>query len=566
MKKPNSSKKKTTPEEKIKSDHRNMVREVFNRTGFLRISGLSDREFTYNGQKTDFDDVYIYENILVLLEYTTASTANISGHLKPKKIVYDKIQKSVADFVDFYCGISEPLKSALLSKYDPSEVRASIVYCSRYDLDASLKSNVPNPIYLDYPELRYFKNLADCIRKSAQFELLEFLGYSENEIGHDGKIETSKKSESYSGSLLPESSSNFAPGYKVVSFYAAPTVLLRCAYVLRNGGWRQSYNLYQRMISKTKIDSTRKYLKVHKRVFVNNVIATLPGDTNIVDEKGRTIDHTKINSTKPVTIQIPDRINSIGIIDGQHRTYAYHESVNDDIEIAKLRKKQNLLVTGIIYPDNVTSDEREKFEAKLFLEINSTQTNAKSNLKQAIASILDPFSAESIATRVLDALDRSSGPLGSQIERYFFDTDKLKTTSIVSYALKPLVKTSGSDSLFFLWKERSEKPTDEIKDSATLDAYVSFCVGEINMILSAFKANLPKDRWTTDKSVEGRMLNTTSINSILICLRLLIQNGKAKGFDYYKDKLKKIGSLNFKDYHSSQYKSLAGAIYEKFFA
>ncbi|MFK0691245.1 DGQHR domain-containing protein [Mesorhizobium sp. IMUNJ 23033] len=561
------AKPKLTPEElkanKTKSDHRKLVRSVFSKSGFARVPDLSDKEFIYEGQKTDFDDVYVLENILVCLEYTTAT--NISAHLKPKKIVYDKIDASHEKFAAFYSDLSADLSDKLLSDYDASEVKVVIVYCSLNEPDPQLKQNVPNPIYLDYPDLRYFKNLSDCIRKSAAPELLDFLGLNEEDIGQDGKVGGGKKTESYPGSLLPESSSNFSKGYKVVSFYAAPRVLLRCAYVLRNGGWRGSYNLYQRMISKSKIDSTRRYLKTHKRVFVNNVIVTLPPDCHITDAKGKTADHTIINKTEPVIIQIPDRINSVGIIDGQHRTYACHEAVADDPEIAKLRNKQNLLVTGIIYPETADADEREKFEAKLFLEINSTQTSAKSSLRQAIAAILEPFSAESIATRVLESLDQSGGPLSSQIERYFFDKDKLKTTSIVSYALKPLVKTGGTDSIFSLWKQPKKGNMVADNDYETLNAYVTFCTSQIDIFLAAAKASVQKDRWTTDKSIDGRVLNTTTINSLLICLRLLIENGKTGDFDYYKARLTDLGKFPFKQYHSSQYKQLALKLYEKHF-
>ena len=97
----------------------------------------------------------------------------------------------------------------------------------------------------------------------------------------------------------------------------------------------------------------------------------------------------------------------MGIIDGQHRIFAYHETVDDDPDIAQLRVQQNLLVTGIIFPEGVSALNREKFEARLFLEINSTQTSAKSSLKQAIGLLLDPFSSDFIASKVLAQLLRT---------------------------------------------------------------------------------------------------------------------------------------------------------------
>jgi hypothetical protein len=126
-----------------------------------------------------------------------------------------------------------------------------------------------------------------------------------------------------------------------------------------------------------------------------------------------------------VNIQIPNIPNSIGIIDGQHRVFAYHQTDPDDLEIKKLRVQQNLLVTGIIYPSNTHELDREKFEARLFLEINSNQTNAKTELKQAIGLVIDPFSNESIAARVLKGLS-ADGPLSHFMGQNFYDVGQLK--------------------------------------------------------------------------------------------------------------------------------------------
>ena len=238
-----------------------MVRSVFRYTGFRRIVSLADKQFTYNGQMSDFDDVYVYENILVCIEYTTTASSNISHHLKPKKIVYDKIDSDHAAFCEFYCDLSDELNDALLANYKSQEIIVKIVYCSRNAIDSGHKANVPNPIYLDYAELRYFKNLTACIKKSAQNELLHFLQILPSELGSAGKIGISSAIEKYPGSLLPEANSFFDKGFKVVSFYVDPEALLRRAYVLRKDGWRDSHSMYQRMISKGKIDSIRKYLK-----------------------------------------------------------------------------------------------------------------------------------------------------------------------------------------------------------------------------------------------------------------------------------------------------------------
>ncbi|MBL4616594.1 MAG: DGQHR domain-containing protein [Robiginitomaculum sp.] len=549
---------------KYKADHKALVRSVLRSTGFNRYPKLADKEFSIDETtKSDFDDIYVFENLIVLVEYTTAK--DVGGHLKPKKIVYDKIEANPKGFVDILRNLDGEFASDINKSYTPDELHLKILYCSRKSYDSKYKLEVPNPVFLDYPELRYFKLITDSIKRSALHEFLHFLGISHEQIGVNGQIGTSTSNQAYPGSLLPEANSNFDPGFKVVSFYVDPEALLRRSYVLRKEGWRNAGNVYQRMISKGKIQAIRKHLKENKRVFVNNIIATLPDDTQIVGTSGKTIDPKKIIKTTPAIIQIPDRMNTVGLIDGQHRLYSYHSTKPEDIEITKLRRKQNLLITGIIYPQGLSQPEREKFEARLFLEINANQTNAKSNLKQAINLILKPFSDESIAKRILDELGKT-GALSGHVEKYWFDNNKLKTTSVVSYALKPLVKTNGADSLFALWDEPSKKDMVEKEDSTLLKKYVKFCVTEINLLLGAVESVIPKDQWTPDKNIQGRFITTTNINSILICMRLLIENDKIGDFSFYKKNLTDFSIKSLGDFHSSQYGRMAERIYTKYFS
>jgi DGQHR domain-containing protein len=419
-------------------------------------------------------------------------------------------------------------------------------------------------VYIDYPAARYFGAVTDAIRKSSRFEFLNFLKINSSDIAKNGKIDVSEPSKSYTGSLLPEGHSHFDKGYKIVTFYADPDALLKTSYVLRRDGWNDSINLYQRMISKGKIESIRAYLKKQKRVFINNIIVTLPPEVKPLNDAGDTVSASNLTQTAPVTITLPDQPNSIGIVDGQHRVFAYHETANDDEQIAQLRLQQNLLVTGIIFPKHLSIPDRQKFEARLFLEINSTQTNAKSQLKQAIGIVLEPFATDSIAARVLGQLARK-GPLSGLVEQYFFDTDKLKTSSIVSYGLRPLVKTSGTDSLFAIWNNQNKLDVANGSNDDALSDYVDFCVDKINILLSSVKSNLEPHRWTNNKKTACRILTTTYINSFLITLRLLLERNYVVSFEELQKSFIGINDFNFTAYHSSQYNRMAEKILETHF-
>lgn len=555
---------KLTATEKLQKDHRSNVRKIFTGSGFSRMSGIADKEFVFDGQKCDVDDIFVYENIVVVAEYTCRQTDGVGEHLKIKKHIFDKILNAPAGFIEFISQKFPVTAGQFPNNYHKSKIVLKIVYCSRFEFDEHYKTNLPGPVFLDYPSVRYFMSLIDSIKRSARWELLHFLEIPNSSIGKNGVIGHAEGSQDRKGLVLPEAHSNFDDGYKVVSFYTDADALLRTAYVLRKDGWRDSLNMYQRMISKGKIEGIRSYLKKQKRVFINNIIVTLPSDVQPLDSNKRTVDPATLTDIKPVWIKLPEQANSIGVVDGQHRIFAYHETAKDDAEIAQLRKQQNLLVTGIIFPEGVSPADREKFEARLFLEINSNQTNAKSDLKQAIGLVLEPFSAESIAARVLNGLAKT-GPLSGQIQQYFFDTNKLKTSSIVSYGLKPLVKTSGTDSLYSIWTNSNKEAVSEGTDATLLDEYVSFCVQSINLVLSTIRRNLPKERWTTDPKVVGRVLSTTYVNSFLITIRLLIEKNTALAENSLARAFKGIDNFKFTDYHSSQYARMAEKIVEKHF-
>ena len=83
--------------------------------------------------------------------------------------------------------------------------------------------------------------------------------------------------------------------------YVDPEALLSTCYVLRKDGWEDRGQLYQRMISKRKIEAIRKYLLAQKRVFINNIIVTLPSDTKLIDDSGNTQDISKLQKTAPIS-------------------------------------------------------------------------------------------------------------------------------------------------------------------------------------------------------------------------------------------------------------------------
>lgn len=152
------------------------------------------------------------------------------------------------------------------------------------------------------------------------------------------------------------------------------------------------------MLHPSKIKAMRKFLYENDRVFINNIIVTIPVDEitlyNQDKEKLEIDDNGEIKcngtiKTDPISVEIKDNTNIIGIIDGQHRVYTYHEGTDIyENKIKDLRIKQNLLVTAILFPRNLQKQDCLKFEATIFKEINSNQRKVSSELLQIISALL----------------------------------------------------------------------------------------------------------------------------------------------------------------------------------
>lgn len=577
-----------TQQQKDQRNQKKEIRDVFRNLSFDRLKRIDGINFEYQGRHSEIDDIFVYENIVVLVEYTTQS--NPHYHLANKNLFYDRVNSSHSDFLKFlydekifnsFCEKWETLRI----KYSFKQMHLRILYCSKEPVSEEDHNCIGGVLFFDRHIIQYFKSLSKVIKYSARHEFLEFLRIDENRVGDRIRKSADKKSESFYGHILPEEYSSYQPGYKIISFYIDAESLMKRAYVLRREGWnnKDSIGYYQRMLDMAKISSMRKYLSTKERVYVNNIIATISEDhirlygdkdkTNEfhLNENGEFENGNEPSQIRPVYVEIEDRSKIIGIIDGQHRTFSYYEG-NDvyEKEISRLRGIQNLLVTGILFPKRETEDARLKFEANLFLEINMTQTNVPSDLQQEIESILEPFSTISIGKRIIKELN-SNGPLKDKMVQFTYEKGKIRTSSIVSFGLKPLIKYEGtdhSDSLFQIW-DHINKDSLQDKSSTELELlkdYVLFCSSKIRELLIVLKKILGADQWKEyDPKEKSGVLNVTFINGLLNLLRLLIENGYTCSMDEYESKLQGIKSFNFRDYKSSQYRRLGQAIFDQFF-
>ena len=386
----------------------------------------------------------------------------------------------------------------------------------------------------------------------------------------------------YQGYLLPEEKSRFSNGFKVLTFYIDAETLLQRSNVFRQNSWRDinKGTSYQRMVGSKKVNLMREYLFKEQRVFVNNIIGSISVDDLELkhdnkylefDENGIIVNQ-QITEATPVSIVIKDKCNIFRLIDGQHRTYSYYEGSDKYEEaIARQRKKQNLLLTIIVFPRRVNEIERTRFEARLFMEINTKQTNVEPNLTQEITCLLEPFSTTAISKKVLSQLGLKNHSLANRVLLNPLDTNKhlLKTASIVSYGITPLIRIDPekNDSIFSIWGYEHKDKLLTGEDYNVLQKYIDFCANTIDELLSSFKISLTSEAWTiSSKKNDNGILSVTFINGVMNLLRLLIENNKILDRHHYCLHLNDIASFNTKAYKASQYRAMGQDMYNTFFA
>ncbi len=559
---------------RIKSSHTRMLRGSFRDAGFTEITDLRDYEFTFDGFTSDTDDVFLYENLIVIVERTTAEKP--SEHFKKKLALYLRIEKKYAHFISYLRSLEELEDTDFVKNYDENECIVKIVYCSRYEIDEKQKKKSSEIKFLDYSVLRYFYAISRAIKQTSLPEFFQFLGVNSINVGNGGQISSSHPKSDHDCLILSNSKANLPAGFKVISLYIAAETILNSVYVLRKQGWSADINAYQRMVVPKKINEIRKYIVQDGHVFMNNVIITLPSDTKVLENSPKQ-PVSSVSGLKTGSVSIGHGPNTIGVVDGQHRILSFYVGEPSEKEMQTRRKKQNLLATAIIFPKTYTSEQRQEFEAKLFLEINTNQKPLPPALSLSIETLVQPFSDHAIASRVISELDKS-GALQGVIEKYFFETEKLKPASIVKFQLSHLVRipkeknTKGdrTTNLFDHWDGRGKngligKKEYQTNDYKKLEKYIEYCTTEINAILLALKKNSPKGTWTAARSVDDRVLTTLNINAILACLREQLKEGEPLTHKEYLEKFKDFNFSSYQNYKSSQYNKMGQKIYADLF-
>ena len=542
---------------------RRKIRNTFVDAGFeyLNTTGF---DMTIGHRTVEVDAVCFYENILLVCEDTTR-TSDKKEHIRSKAEAFSEIANNFDVFIlrlsEKYVDFAEKL-----NRYPHDRYIKYFLYFSANELgltsaDLSLYSNLK---FIEPRTLDYFSWISQCIKLSAKYEIFRYLGITGGQIG---PVDSGDSSKAIKAPIIYPKSITGLHKVRVVSFMMCAEDLLKSCYVLRKDNWEESTELYQRMIMKAKIKSIRDFLSKKSESFFNNIIVVLPDNIYFIDgsEKPKLIE--EISDFESCKIVLPNELHSICIIDGQHRVFAHYEGLETDKNeaiIASLRKQLHLLVTGLIFPEDMPLLERIQIQSEIFLDINTNAKSVSPDVLLHIQMVKDPLSDIAIARRVIEKLNKEEVFL-NKFALSTLDEGKIKTASIIKFALRYLVTITPADgrtSLYMYWD--GDKNAIERKDEQALDKYIEFCKKNLRTFFSAVKKN-NSEAWQNDDS---KLLSTIAINGFIIAYNRQLSVNGTREFEFYDEKLASF-SLDYSKkefiYTSSQYRKFSDQILSKAF-
>lgn len=560
------TKKKLTAEQKAAQlkkrkvlAFRKKIRSSFTDAGFTYFSTL-DKHFPIGTRTVELDYLFLYENIIVICEDNTKQKKDID-HIRNKNESFAEIRNNKTAFLNWLSN-TFPEKATMVKQYRPERYFLYYIYISQTELEITEdeKNRYSNLLFWDPETLSYFNRMAQCIQHSARYEIFRYLGLKNDEIGFSGS--EGGKTTIKAPIIYPQEATGLRNGVRVVSFMMSAEKLLRTSYVLRKDSWEESMFLYQRLIEKDKVKSIRAFLAQKGEAFYNNIIVALPDNVTFEDDAGTPILVENIGDFQHCKLVLPDEMNSICIIDGQHRIFAHYEAPATEkyeLQIAPLRRQLHLLVTGLIFPTEMKEPERKQIQSQIFLDINDNTKKVAPNVLTHIEMVKDPFSDIGLARRVIERLNKKRVFL-NRFELSALDESKIKVASIIKFALRYLVTVTpaeGKTSLYAYWQ--GNKEAFQQKDEASLNDYIEFCANSIDLYFSAIRDAF-KSSWNDPAS---KMLSVISINGFIIAFNRQLNKYGVSDYPFYSSCLRKLSidfSKNGFPYTSSQYRKFSGRI------
>lgn len=538
---------------------RKKIRNTLTDMGFVYFA-TANKHFKIGYRTVELDYLFIYENVILICEDTCGKKKD-KDHIRKKSESFREIKGNVPTLIE-WLKTNFPDKMEQINNYREERYLIYYIYISQTELNLTNdeKSIYDNLIFWEPETLSYFNKMSQAIHYSARYDVFRFLGINDEQLGYSGS--EGSKTVITAPIIYPEDTVGIGKGVRVISFMMSAEKLIHTSYVLRKDSWEDSIFLYQRLIEKERIKSVREFIAKKGAAFFNNIIVSLPDDVKFEDDAGDIHPIEDIGDYQHCKLILPNEMNSICVIDGQHRIYAHYEAPDTDKYeslIAPLRTRLHLLVTGLIFPKEMKDAERKQMQSEIFLDINDNTKKVAANVLTHIEMIKDPFSDIGLARRIIERLNKENTFL-NRFELSSLDGNKIKVASIIKFALRYLVTvapTEGRESLFKYWD--GDKDAFRNKDEKALNTYIDFCAKKINMFFAAVK-DVFRDEWNDPDS---KILSVIAINGFVIAYNRQLPKYGIKEYEFYKKRLQNLNIDFSKEefpYTSSRYKLFSNQI------
>lgn len=558
--------RKMSPEQKAaqqkkrkETAFRKKIKDSFTGAGFSSFSTVN-KEFKIGNRKVELDHLFMYENIIIICEDNCKEKKD-TDHIRTKSESFTVICNNKQDFINWLIN-TFPDNAADFQKYRLERILLFYIYISQNDI------GITEDDVLRYPNLRFwgpetlsfFSRMSQCIQYSAKYEFFRYLGIKDDDLRYS--TSSGEETKIKAPIICPQDAIGLRNGIRVVSFMMSAEKLLQTSYVLRKDSWEESMFLYQRLIEKEKVSAIRKYLAEKGEAFYNNIIVALPDGVIFEADDGKPLTINQVSDFQHCKLIIPSEMNSICVIDGQHRIFAHHEAAPTEkyeSKISVLRQQLHLLVTGLVFPPEMPDAQRKQIQSEIFLDINDNTKKVAANVLTHIEMIKDPYSDIGLARRVVEKLNKSNLFL-NRFELSGLDERKIKVASIIKFALRYLVTvkpSEGKASLYQFWT--GDKDSFLSKNESALSGYIDFCSKSIEMFFSAVKCVF-RTEWNDSSS---RILSVTSINGFIIAFNRQLSKNGIQSFEFYSSKMKTLNIDFSKEgfpYTSSRYRMFSNQI------
>ena len=258
----------------------------------------------------------------------------------------------------------EDIRKFESSNPDTINKNVVFVYCNNNTVSNSDRERLSKKgiVYLNISIIDYFLELRSQYSRLSYFQLISFLckGQQIKSLSHDDLT-------------IPAIRTKYSSKTYAYLFGIHPATLIPLSTVPhRKLDFDDNVNHnYQRLVKKSKINAIKSFIKDQRGIFPTNIIISIQSDKLSFKLHG-----AAINDIQHGTLTLPRKYQSINIIDGQHRLFAY-----DGLEQAE---------KDLIY---VIAFDRMGLEEQIhtFININEKQTKVSPSLLWDLyPSIIDP--------------------------------------------------------------------------------------------------------------------------------------------------------------------------------